>query len=120
MRLIIAGGRDVELDAKDYALLDWIHAEAPVSEVVSGTAEGVDTCGEMWAIKHNIPVKRFYADWKTYGRAAGPMRNMRMAEYARHWGALIVFPGGRGTNNMYEVACQVGMPVFDRRSANAP
>jgi hypothetical protein len=115
MKLIIAGGRDVHLDHLDYALLDWIHAEVPVTEVVSGTASGVDTCGEMWAIGQGIPVTRFSAPWETHGKAAGHIRNRQMAEYVRGRGAVIVFPGGRGTDNMYRTACELGIPVFDRR-----
>ena len=120
MKLIIAGGRDVHLDSQDYALLDWIHSQLPVTEVVSGTADGVDTDGEMWAIGQGIPIARFSAQWDTYGKAAGHLRNRQMAEYVRGRGALIVFPGGRGTDNMYENACDLGIPVFDRRHADAP
>jgi hypothetical protein len=45
-----------------------------VTKVVSGTP-GVDALGEQWAERHGIPVTRFPADWKRYGRRAGPTRN---------------------------------------------
>jgi len=104
------------LDDEDYALLDWIHAEVPVTEVVSGTASGVDTCGEDWAVSRGISVKRFPPNWRELGNAAGPIRNRQMAEYVKGVGALVVFPGGPGTDNMYETACALGLPVFDRRN----
>jgi hypothetical protein len=51
-----------------------------VTEVVSGVDAGADEFGEKWAKINNIPVKIFKADWKTHGRAAGPIRNKQMAE----------------------------------------
>jgi hypothetical protein len=115
MKLIIAGGRDYHLTPDDYAFLDWIHANVPVTEVVSGMASGADTCGEMWAISEGLPVTSFYAMWKEYGKAAGPFRNRQMAEYVQGSGALVLFPGGRGTNNMHKTAQELGVPIFDRR-----
>ncbi len=59
-----------------------------------GTARGVDTLGERWAINHNIPVHKFPADWGRFGRAAGMYRNAEMASYAD--GALILWDGESG------------------------
>ena len=58
-----------------------------ITEVISGTAHGIDTLGEKWAERHGIPVKRFPADWNAHGKSAGPIRNRQMAQYAD---ALIV------------------------------
>lgn len=115
MRLIIAGGRAYQLTETDIALLDELRLSrfvAPIEEVVSGMAHGADKCGEDWARSHNIPVKHFPADWKTHGKAAGPIRNKQMAEYAD---AVALFPGGRGTQNMYEEAKRAGLEIYDFR-----
>jgi hypothetical protein len=102
---IIAGGRDYNLTPSDEAWLDTL----PIREVVSGGAFGADAGGESWAKKRGIPIKRFPADWKTHGRAAGPIRNRQMAEYAD---AVVLFPGGRGTGSMRREAERQGLRIF--------
>ena len=102
---IIAGGRDYNITMSDEAWLDTL----PIREVVSGGASGVDAGGEAWAKKRGIPIKRFPADWKTHGRAAGPIRNRQMAEYAD---AVVLFPGGRGTDSMRREAERQGLRIF--------
>jgi hypothetical protein len=102
---IIAGGRDYNLTLSDEA---WL-ATLPIREVVSGGASGADAGGEAWAKKRGIPIKRFPADWKTHGRAAGPIRNRQMAEYAD---AVVLFPGGRGTDSMRTEAERQGLRIF--------
>jgi len=83
----------------------------PITEVVSGGAPGVDTSAEQWAERHGIPVTRFPADWKRYGRRAGPIRNQAMAEYGE---ALVAVWDGksRGTKNMIRLARKHGLRVF--------
>ncbi|MCD0459157.1 SLOG family protein [Roseiconus lacunae] len=111
MKVIVAGGRDYQFTEQDYAFLDWFADE--ISEIVCGGATGADECGKQWAIRNSVPVKMFKADWKTYGKAAGPIRNGQMAEYAD---ALILFPGGRGTDSMHQRAMTAGILIVDRRS----
>lgn len=63
-----------------------------------------------YATETDIPFKVFPADWKKYGRSAGPRRNRQMAEYAD---AAIVFWDGksRGTQNMIQQMRELGKPV---------
>jgi len=110
MKLIIAGGRDYRLTGADLAVLDEYALTIGVTEVVSGGAAGVDSDGEAWAKSAGLSVKRFPADWKTHGRAAGPMRNSLMAAYAD---ALIAFKGGKGTANMIRQARDRGLKVVE-------
>jgi len=108
MKTIIAGGRNVT----DSLILESAIKELPwqISEVVSGGAKGVDVMGEEWAEKNGIPVKVFKADWKTYGRAAGPKRNEQMAEYAE--ALLAIWDGkSKGTANMIKNAEKNGLVV---------
>lgn len=71
-----------------------------ITEVVSGGAPGVDEAGARWARGKHLPVKRFPANWDKHGKAAGPIRNEQMAEYAD--AAICVFLNGesRGTADM--------------------
>lgn len=110
MKLIIAGGRDYYFDHDDLAKL--LPLVDRVTEVVCGGATGADACGKTWGEAHGIPVKPFLPDWKKHGRAAGPIRNREMAEYAD---AVALFPGGRGTASMFSEAKRVGIKIFDWR-----
>jgi hypothetical protein len=112
MKLIIAGGRDYQLNSFDYQRLDIIHRVLKLTEVVSGKARGADRCGEIWAARNNVPIKPFPADWDNLGKRAGFIRNQEMAAYAD---AVALFPGGRGTNNMYDEACGRGLLIYDFR-----
>ena len=103
MKVIIAGGRDF----KDYDLLcqkvDKILSRQTEIEIVSGAAKGADKLGERYAEERGYPIKRFPADWGTFGNAAGYRRNVEMAEYAD---ALIAFwnEESRGTKHMINIA----------------
>lgn len=107
MKLIIAGGRDYQLTKDDYQKLFTIQ---DVTEIVSGGALGADLCGEIYASIHGIPVKRFPADWVTHGKAAGPIRNRQMAEYAD---AVALFNGGKGTASMHLEAQRAGLIIYN-------
>ena len=113
LRLIIAGGRDYHMTFYDWERLDAIYAKHHITEVVSGAAPGADRDGEIWAESRGIPVRQFPADWKTHGRAAGPIRNAEMAAYAD---AVALFPGGRGTQSMRREAKKAGITIFDFES----
>lgn len=111
-KVIVAGSRNFA----DYRLLehkcDWFLADKKSDgiEIVSGTAIGADTLGIRYAEKHGYAVRRFPADWETYGKGAGHRRNAQMAEYAD---ALIAFWNGksRGTKNMIETMRLMKKPV---------
>lgn len=101
MKLIIAGTRDFD----DYekmrkevdAFLKKHQVDAP--EIVSGGAKGADALGERYAREKGYAINRFPAKWNLFGKAAGPIRNEKMARYAD---ACIVFWDGesRGTRSM--------------------
>jgi hypothetical protein len=51
-------------------------------EIVEGEAEGVDLAGRRWAIENDINIKPFQARWNLYGKRAGFLRNVEMADYS--------------------------------------
>jgi hypothetical protein len=108
MKTIIAGGREFG----DYGFLcDCMNTlRFEVHEIVSGKARGADTLGERWATETYCPIKEFPADWDKHGKAAGPIRNSEMANYAE---ALVAFWDGKskGTKNMIETAAKKGLYV---------
>lgn len=80
-------------------------------ELVSGGASGVDTLAERYAEERGYPLHRFPADWKQFGRAAGPIRNKQMAEESD---ILVAFlsPNSRGTANMINQMNKAGKLYF--------
>lgn len=113
MRIIIAGSRGLTFAFQD--IVDSMHSLAGkqihATEIVSGCARGVDLAGEKWAEINGVPIKRFPAYWKAHGRAAGPLRNEQMAEYAD--ALLAVWDGrSRGTADMIRRAKAHGLSVF--------
>jgi len=111
MKTIIAGGRDYRFTKEDTLCLDDMADY--ITEVVCGMARGADTQGRLWAERMGIPVKEFPANWNRFGRGAGMIRNREMAEYAD---MVILFDGGRGTQNMFDVATKQKLNVLDWRT----
>jgi hypothetical protein len=109
MKTIIAGSRGV-IDVR-FITKAVFDSQFEITEVVSGTARGVDQLGEKWASFVSIPVKRFPANWDLHGKSAGYKRNEEMAEYAD---ALIAIWDGesRGTLHMINIANSKGLKVF--------
>ena len=116
MRTIVAGSRtinDMRLLRKAINESDFL-----ITEIVSGGAKGVDSLGEKYAKQAGINLVIFPANWKAHGKAAGPIRNERMALYAAEDssrpGALIAIWDGesRGTANMISHAKSVGLKIF--------
>ena len=115
-RYIVAGGVHFEDYETLKTTLDDLFKEIPKDEleVVSGHAKGADSLGERYAEEKGIRCTVFPADWKKYGRAAGPIRNKQMLEYATEQEAgLIAFWNGesKGTKNMISIAEKAGIEV---------
>ena len=109
IRVIIAGSRyGIWPFAVKLAINE---SEFKIDEVVSGTAIGVDQLGEQWAKEHGVPVARFPANWDSFGKGAGYIRNKQMADYAD---ALIAIWDGksRGTEHMIKTMEALGKPVY--------
>lgn len=111
LKVIVAGGRkfDDYEKVKERLKFYLLRYDPSEIEIVSGGATGADALGERYAKEFGCQIKRFPAEWKKYGAAAGPMRNNQMAQYAD---SLIAFDtGGRGTANMIQQAKSKGLPV---------
>ena len=109
MKVIIAGSRHI--NNPDFVAQAIAESGFSISEVVSGGAAGVDTMGERWARLNGIPIKVFPAKWKVHGKAAGPIRNQEMAEYAN--GLVAVWDGkSSGTKDMINRAKAEGLQVY--------
>lgn len=113
LKIIVAGGRDF----KNYTLLKetldkLLRKRSPEEvEIVCGEAAGADSLGKKYAIEKGMDVASFPADWDGHGRAAGPIRNGQMADYATH---CLCFWDGRskGTKNMINQAKQRNLKLL--------
>ena len=112
-KIIIAGGRDF----MDYNLLkektNKILQEKKVTHkivIISGCARGADTLGLRYASENAFDVEEYPANWDKYGKKAGYMRNVEMAENAD---ALIAFWDGKskGTKHMIDIATERNLPT---------
>lgn len=109
MKTIIAGSTGIR--DKRAVLRAVFESKFDITEIVSGGAPGVDTLGEEVAFDLGLPVQPFVADWIKYGKAAGPIRNQAMADYAD---ALIAVWDGtsRGTKDMMKKAKKKRLKMF--------
>lgn len=112
MKLIIAGSRKLDLDDAKKKLNKFLFTfteKYSIIEVVSGTATGADTIGEQWALSNNVKVNRMPAEWNKYGRAAGPIRNEEMGDYAD--AAVVLWDGeSRGSKHMIKYMYKLEKP----------
>lgn len=109
MKLLVCGGR--EFTDVEYAVprIHRVHQQTPVSALICGMAKGGDSIALAWARELGIPVEEYHADWKKYGKAAGPIRNQQMADAQPD--LVIALPGNIGTASMIEIAKKAGIPT---------
>jgi len=91
--------------------LDHLLRDRQTSSIITGGATGADACAHRWALDRRIPSKIVRAEWKKYGKAAGPIRNARMLEFKPDF--VVAFPGGDGTADMIRQARAAGVEVLD-------
>jgi len=115
MKLIIAGSRTLQVDNEfiKSVILNLLPDEALTGmKIVSGCAKGIDKCGECFSLANKLDCEKFPADWDTHGKAAGPIRNKQMAEYAD--ALLLIWDGeSKGSRHMKETMLKLGKPVYE-------
>lgn len=98
--VVVFGGRDLWLSV--FALDHWlgVFGLTPGSfKLIEGEAAGVDVSARRWAEHHGMVPLKFLAQWRLYGKGAGPIRNGLMAD-AADYGIGFITDGSRGTANM--------------------
>lgn len=116
--LLIAGSRDFT-DAETFRnvlrpVLREMRRSGEVPTIVEGGAKGADALARAHAEANGIDVIEIRADWKKYGRAAGPKRNDAMVEFIQGRGIALYFWDGKskGTKQCIESAKKAGVPVL--------
>lgn len=115
MIAVVAGGRDLELTEAGKEALHHVFIDNNIVLVYTGAASGIDRSAKLFAQSLNITTKDFPAQWKLYGKSAGPKRNEQMViEASKDLNAVwIGFSGGRGTAGCRELADYHGLDIID-------
>lgn len=111
MRVLVCGGRNYCEASVLWGELDTLHRQAAHDSmiVIQGGARGADQMAREWCAAREVPYDNFPANWETFGRAAGPLRNNAMLRASPD--LVLAFPGGRGTADMVSKAKAAGVPV---------
>ena len=98
MKLAIVGSRNYTDYETFKSAVSRVVEKEDITHVISGGASGVDKLAEKWAKDNNIQLIVFTANWKKYGKGAGPLRNTQIVEECDY---MIAFPSksGRGTQD---------------------
>lgn len=110
MRLLVCGGRDFN----DYNLLwETLDTFKPaITFMILGGARGADQIAEDYAKNTIIDYKVYPADWNTYGKKAGYLRNKQMLEEGKPEYVLAFWDGkSKGTANMIKLAQEANVTV---------
>lgn len=110
MRVLVCGGRDYTDEGRVYEVLDRLRETRGIEVVMSGCASGVDAIAHAWGPDRGVRHLLFVADWRTHGKAAGPIRNQRMLDEGKP-DLVVAFPGGKGTADMVRRARKAGVEV---------
>lgn len=112
MKVIVAGSRTItDYETVKIAIENAIVQGINITSIVSGRAKGVDTLGERYAKEHGLPIHLYPAEWDKYGKRAGFMRNLEMAEVAD--GLVAIWDGkSPGTQNTIFTMRRMGKRVY--------
>jgi hypothetical protein len=120
-RVIVTGSRDWADAAVVRTALTraWRDGGQPLVVVHGACPTGADAIADAWAVEHEhcgITVERWPANWRTFGRAAGPARNTAMV--AKGADLVLAFPLGRsaGTRGCIAAARRAGLHVIVHES----
>jgi hypothetical protein len=118
MNVLVCGDRNWTDRASLFRALTVLDltSEKPITGVVEGEATGADTMAREWADQTGIKVLSFPANWRKYGKAAGPMRNQQMLDEGKPELVVYFHPdlaNSRGTGDMVRRAKKAGIEVIN-------
>lgn len=113
LRYLFTGSRFGFNFFRIYYEIDILNHRIGIDEIIVGDAKGVDTTVKTIAELLGIKCRVFKADWKSYGNAAGPIRNSLMLNQKIDY--VIAFHKdiwtSKGTLNCISQARKLGIPV---------
>ncbi len=123
--IVVCGGRTYSDAARVAEVLGTVlaragraywagHSGIPLT-IRHGDATGADKLAKDWCEANGVPDDPFpvvMSEWRTYGKAAGPIRNARMLAEPPTPDLVVAFPGGAGTADCVAQARALGIPVL--------
>lgn len=112
MRVLVSGDRNFTDTELLYSVLDDLAKVEVIDVIIEGDARGADRMAGYWARKNRVDLLLFPADWNTFGKSAGYIRNKQMLVEGKP-DLVIAFlaPDSKGTKNMIEQAREAGVEV---------
>lgn len=119
-RALVCGGRDFADDALVWMALErYEECVGKIDVLIHGGADGADKLAAAWGARSDhTRVLSFPANWRKYGKRAGPLRNQRMLDEGKP-DIVIAFPGGKGTADMVRRA-EGAVPVWNVGTSGWP
>lgn len=112
MRVVVCGSRDwTDFECIQVALIDLEDLGEPIEIIHGACPTGADHYADIVADALGFTVRRFPADWKTHGKAAGPIRNREMLNLLPDRVLAFQRNGSRGTQGTINEARRRGIPV---------
>ncbi len=110
-KVAVVGGREFTNRKTMFYVLDKYNENFGIKCIVSGGARGADTLAEVYAFERQIPLVIYNAEWDKYGKKAGFIRNVTIAE---NCDVVIAFPTkeSKGTWHTITIAKKMNKPVY--------
>jgi ABC-type Fe3+-hydroxamate transport system substrate-binding protein len=108
MKLLVCGNRKYSWD--NLAFMQNIILSYRPKEIISGGAKGADSMAAFIAEKYGIASIVVRADWDTYGKQAGIIRNEKMLRLKPDI-VLAFNNSGKGTQHMIKIANDANIQV---------
>lgn len=94
MKVAVVGSRGLSVLNLEHYLPEGVR------EIVSGGAQGIDTCVREYAILNKIRLTEFLPEYHKYGKGAPLKRNLQIIDYADQ---VIVFWDGKSRGTKYVI-----------------
>ncbi|MGW1015631.1 SLOG family protein [Streptomyces niveus] len=114
-RILVTGSRDWDdHDLIRSSLAVAIYQNAPAVIVHGACPSGADATASWWVRRYRhlgITEERHPAQWRTHGRAAGPIRNQQMVHLGADICLAFIRNGSRGATGCADLAEAAGIPT---------
>lgn len=114
-RVLVTGSRDWDdHDLVRDNLATAVFGHLPAVIVHGACPSGADAIASWWVRTHRVigvSEERHLADWRTYGRTAGPLRNQHMVSLGADLCLAFIKNGSRGASGCAALAEAAGIPV---------
>ena len=110
-RVLVCGSRYWKDYRKIYNTLGTLDSKKTI--IVHGACKGADQLAGIAAKALGMEVEEYPADWDKYGKAAGPIRNVQMAETGINHGFAFHenYDKSKGTKHMVSELKKRNVPV---------